>query len=812
MNMRTLAAGLALICAASAAAAEWISVPEAPVFEDEAKKGSRAADGTSWFACTFTNGADVVSARWTVAGLGVFEAYANGHRVGEDFLKPGFTHWAKTKYSFSYDVTALLDRRAGAPNTLAAEVSAGWWRDKTVTRDGHRGFMGRKSAFRGELVLAYADGRRETVGTDCERWRCGIAGAVTHAAIFDGETYDARRTNPVRGEGLVSRPEPNREFSGELLPSAGGEVVLRRDLAMTRGPFSLRRGEKLVVDFGQNCAAVPEFVFRAKRGTTLSVLPGEMLNDADAPARGCDGPKGSVYRANLKIPDGNMRLDYTFSGDGTETYLPRFTFFGYRYLSLEATDDVEIERVTSVPVSSVTPEMEIGSLEVGDPALNRFVGNVRWSMLSNYLNVPMDCPQRNERLGWAADTQVFCEAGCFLADTRRFFAKFMRDMRDTCSPGGGFPSVAPYAQYGGTFFAFGWADAGVIVPWTVWRQFGDVSIVRDNWEAMAKFVRAVEARRYDFEGTMNCIYADWLSCETFESRGNAFGDWEKWKDDPDARNYRLYLAACYWLYDARLMAEMAAALGRADEAAYFRGSAARALAYVRGRFLEGDGQLLKPMRHLQTACVFALRHGIVEGAAKDATLDRLVTSIREHDGCLQTGFLGTSFILDALSGAGATDVAYDLLLNHRCPGWLYSVDQGATTVWERWNSYTKKDGFGPARMNSFNHYAYGGVLGWIFRTVAGISADASAPGFRRVILAPKPDRRLGFCTASCRTSAGLVRSAWRFEGDAWTWEFEVPDGATASVTVPGETAPRTYAAGVHTVRRNFTMKKKETIQ
>ena len=778
---------------------EWISVREAPVCDGSGS--GRAADGTSWFAKTFANEKEVVSAKWSVTGLGVFEAYVNGVRVGDDFLKPGFTHNKKTKYAFTYDVTKLLRTDKGAENTLAAEVSAGWWRDKICSPNG-KAFVGVKSAFRGELALVYADGTTGTVGTRAADWQSGVAGPVTHAAIFDGEEYDARRPAPLDGRGLSGTTEVNAEFPGEILETAGAEVTLRRDLAMTRGPYALRKGETLVVDFGQNCAGVPEFRFAAKEGTVLTALPGEMLNDADAGQRGCDGPKGSVYRANLRCPDRGMRVVYTFAGRGVETYHPRFTFFGYRYISITATDDVRIESVASVPVTSVRKEMEIGSLEVGDKALQRFISNVYWGQLSNYLSVPTDCPQRNERLGWAADTQVFCEAGSYNADTRSFFRKYTRDLRDSRCKDGGYPSVAPFAQYGNDTFYFGWADAGVIVPWTVWRQFGDREILEENWDAMAKFVRKLDETKYDFEGKRGYIYADWLSYEKFETSGNRFGNWEKWKDDPDAMNFRRFLAACYWLYDARLMVEMGTALDRpADEVAWFRASAARALAHIRATYLEADGLLLAPMRDLQTACVFAIKFGVVEGAAKDRTRELLLKSIRDHGDCLQTGFLGTSFLMDVLAQENVFDVAYTLLLQHKNPSWLYSVDQGATTVWERWNSYTKQDGFGPVGMNSFNHYAYGAVLAWIYKHAAGIACESSAPGFKTVVMAPKPDRRLGHVKASYRSAAGLITSAWRYEGNAWIWQFTVPEGASARVTLPGETVSRIYPAGTYEIRR-----------
>ncbi len=774
-----LAAGCANVCE-RVEEAQWLSVPEAPVFTEVVRDGSRAADGTSWFTTEQMNEAPVKRARWTVAGLGVFEVYVNGQRIGEDFLKPGFTHYAKTKYAFTYDVTAAMKTERNAINHFAAEVSAGWWRDKILTPAKRQGFLGKKSAFRGELEVEYADGTVKTFVTNPQDWRCGIAGPVTHAAIFDGEEYDARIPAPLLGEGLRSVPEVNEEFKGEILPSAGGEVCLRRDLAMTRGPFALKKGETLVVDFGQNCAAVPEFVFSARRGTALTVLPGEMLNDADKGRRGCDGPKGTVYRANLRIPDEGMRAVYTFSGEGVERYMPRFTYFGYRYLSMTATDDVTIESVTSVPVSSIRKEMETGKLEVGDPALNQFVKNVYWGQISNYLNIPTDCPQRNERLGWSGDTQVFCEAGAFNADVRTFFRKFTRDLRDSCGEDGGYPSVAPFAQYGNEKFSFGYADVGVIVPWTVWRQFGDTEIVRENFEAMAKFVRKLAETKYDFEGKLPHIYADWLSYEKFESCSG----WSVWRKNPDAMSYRRYLAACYWLYDAQLLSEMAAAIGKTVEADEFRASSEAARTYIRKTFLEEDGLLLKQFRDLQTACVFALKFDIVEEAARECTADILEKSIADHGGCLQTGFLGTSFLMDALGKVGKWKTAYDLLFQHKCPGWLYSVDQGATTVWERWNSYTKADGFGPEGMNSFNHYSYGSVLAWIYRNAAGIAADPTVPGFRKLVLAPKPDRRLGFVKAEYRSSAGLIKSAWRYEGSRWIWSFEIPDGVTAKVVLP----------------------------
>mgnify|MGYP003315430791 CR=1 FL=1 len=781
------------------AGSRWLSVPNAPEASEADRKASLSAPGTSWFSGVFANGDEVVSAKWMIASLGVFEAHVNGRKVGNDFLAPGFTHPKKTKYAFTYDITRLLRCGKGEANLFTAQVSSGWWRDQVM------GHAGEKSALRCVIELTYADGSRRLCGSNVRNWKAGVGGPVVRAGIFDGEEYDAREQPMWKHLDRLGTPEVNREFAGEILPSAGAEVTLRHDRAMARGPYELKKGESLVVDFGQNASAVPFFRFRAKRGTVLTALPAEMLNDADAPARGCDGKKGTIYRANLRVPEAGMRVVYTFSGDGLETYHPRFTFFGYRYLELTATDDVTIESVVSVPVTSIRADLERGRLTTGVPAVNKLISNTYWGQLSNYLSVPTDCPQRNERLGWTADTQVFAEAGSFNADTRAFFGKWMRDMRDSQDARGSFPGVAPAAQYGGNHMRFGWADAGVIVPYVVWRQFGDRRIVDENWSAMERFVARVDETKYDHEAirdeSKGRQWADWLSYEPLESRGGgAYSDAARQIARPEAVVYWNYLGACYWLWDARMMAAMAKGTGR--NADTYRAMSERARAYLRERyFASDDGMIIPLLREMQTPALFALKLGLVEGAAKEATVAALRRNFAAHGGCLQTGFLGTSILMDTLTENGMSDLAYDLLLQHGNPSWLYSVDQGATTVWERWNSYTKEKGFGPVEMNSFNHYAYGAVLAWMYRTMAGIAADPERPGFENIIMRPVPDRRLGPVTADYRTPRGTVRSAWRYEGDEWIWDFTVPEGSAATVVVPGEREERRYGAGRHQLRK-----------
>ena len=812
-------------------ASTWISVVDAPVVTDTVFDGTRAADGASWFVSTVKNAQKVSRARWMTSALGVYDIYINGTLVGDEILKPGFTHYAKTRASFTYDITAAFDTDAAAENVLSAQVTPGWWADKIITPSNHVGMIGKKCAFRGVLELTYADGSVQLFGTDTQNWKAGIAGPVTHADIFDGEEYDARIRPGFETPDKLSAPEVNDEFKGELVPSDGAEIYFRDDLALAPvkayvwegvtdesdeaygkivvkkeyqagESMTVKPGEKLVIDFGQNCAGVPSFVFNAKEGTVLECLPAELLNDGNgAKSRGMDGPEGSVHRLNLRIPDTGMILRYTFANAaGDATYRPRGTFFGYRFVSISASDEVTIKKVESIPVTSISKEMEIGTITTGNEMVNKLISNTLWGQRSNYLSVPTDCPQRNERLGWTADTQVFTETGSFFANTASFFHKWMRDMRDTQSETGGFPGVAPLSQYGNEMMRLGWADAGIIVPWTIWKQFGDTEIVDQCWESMDKFMTHIQDTKYDhvtlIKENGNYQWADWLSYEPLEScGGGAFG---KNGPLPEAVEYWNYLSASYWAIDAGMMRDMAVATGR--DASRYEKMEADAKAYIKERFFTPDG-LFKTeiLNTMQTPALFALKNKIWDGKVKGGMIARLRKNFEEHDNCLQTGFLGTSILMPTLTENGMADIAWELLLQRKNPSWFYSIDNGATTIWERWNSYMIESGMGPRGMNSFNHYAYGVVCEWIWESVAGIASDATNPGFKRIIMKPVPDKRLGHVDAVYHSAAGCIKSSWRYEGDQWIWNFTIPEGCTASVTLPGETEAKEYAAGEYSV-------------
>ena len=805
----------------------WISVVDAPVVSGEVADGSRAADGASWFLATVRNDKKVSRALWMTTGLGVYELYVNGKPVGDEILKPGFTHPEKTRLSFTYDVTGLFDTASGAENVLSAQVTPGWWADKIVTPAGHDGMIGRKCAFRGVLALYYSDGSTRLYGTDTDNWKAGIAGPVTHAAIYDGEEYDARIAPGFETPEKLGVPEINTEFHGDIFPSDGAEIYFRHDLVLSpvktyvwQGvagedenhfgrvvlkreygagePIVVNPGENLVVDFGQNCSAVPVFVFNAAEGTELNCVTAELLNDGNgSKERGMDGPEGSVHRQNLRIPDTGMKLKYTFANSPEDVcYTPRYTFFGYRYVSINVTDKVVIKSIKSLPVTSISRNMEIGKIETGNELVNKLISNTIWGQRSNYLSVPTDCPQRNERLGWTADTQVFTETGSFFANTTSFFHKWMRDLIDSQGEKGGFPGVAPLSQYGNEMTRLGWSDAGIIVPWSIWKQFGDTEIVEQSWKSMEKYMNHINETRYDhnalIEENGNYQWADWLSYEPLEScGGGAFGPKGPL---PEAVEYWNYLSASYWLLDAGMMRDMAIGTGR--DASRYETMTRDAKTYIRERFFDESGKFKTDILNtMQTPALFALKNNILDGAAKEAMIGRLRENFAEHGNCLQTGFLGTSILMPTLSENGMSDIAWELLFQRKNPSWIYSIDNGATTIWERWNSYMIDKGMGPKGMNSFNHYAYGVVCEWIWETAAGIASDPANPGFRHIIMKPVPDKRLGYLKAEYHSASGVIRSAWKYEGDNWIWEFSIPDGCTATVTLPGETQSKEYEAG-----------------
>ena len=799
---------------------------------EELKKDEKSAA----FSRCVVNAADIARVEIFASALGTFELYVNDSLVSvaengnrADFLRPGATDVWRKRHFLSYDVTRLWRRGKGEKNDVSAFVARSWFSDSCGSRKDV------KPALAAKVKLVFRDGSSEIVETD-ESWKASFATPFERAGIYYGEVRDARVTDAAATCAGNTSAEVNTNFTGVVTAMEGPGVSLRYDLALdpkesyvysdadilgaTSNAFGtvrgrkvrlcvgekvcLQRGERLVIDFAQNAAVVPEIVARAERGVVLSFKGGEMLNDGNGEkSRGNDGPGGSVYRANLRrLADDGALAKYVFAGGDAERYTASFTFFGYRYAEVSATGPVEIYSVRSIPVTSVAKSMERGTITTGNDEVNRLIKNARWGMYSNYLSIPTDCPQRDERMGWTCDTQVFAPAAFRFSDAYGLLAKWMADLRDAQSEraDGLYPSVAPIMCVGAVRWGrLGWADAGVAVPWTAWRMTGDTRIVEENWDSMSRYVDRIALTQH--RTTDGFQWGDWVSYEQITPTGSWPADhqWDGRYLLPEAQKYFDYLGGCYWLMDAQRMADMALATQRGDDVKKYLQMASEARKYLKENFLEPDGGLLKIFRHMQTPAVFALQLGLYDDAAKASAVDGLLKNIEDHGGCLQTGFLGTAKILDALAcDANRPDAAYSLLLQDKDPSWLFTVHQGATTMWERWNSYTVEKGFGPVDMNSFNHYAYGSFTDWLFGAAAGIRPGPAGGFDDRFELAPLPDSRLGSVEATDKTKNGVIRSAWRYHDDGTlVWEFTVPKNSVASVSFNGTT--RDYPAGTYTL-------------
>lgn len=756
--------------------------------------------GCPMFRKEFKLDGRVASAHIYASALGIYNLFINGQRVGTpqkdgsmvyDELKPGWTNYRKTVHYQSYDVTSLLQKGL---NAIGAQVSGGWFTGD-VSKGEYRATI---PAFIAKLVVNYTDGTVETVVTDLS-WLSSTSGAVRLGDIYHGETYDARLesnwTKPGFHDKEWCKTAQNTYPKGELTAFVGPSIRMRphlnrqpvsivtyngetnRSISKTREikgsqPILLKKGETAVYNMGQNMVGWPHFVVKGERGTTMTLRFGEMLNDTGDPARGDDGPAGSIYTANLRTAKATLR--YTLRGDRrSEEFRPSTTFFGFQYCEVKATEDIEILSLEGEVVGSVTEEGS--SFATSSPLINQLYSNVLWGQRSNYLSIPTDCPQRDERLGWTGDTQVFCRAATYNANVAAFLEKWMGDMRNDQLGDGAYPGVAP-SCWGVPHGQAAWADAGIIVPWTIYLVYNDRGILEDNYTSMEKYMEYLSRQVGDGFN--------------YNGAGTAFGDWLAYEATPNR-----YISVCYYAYTAQLMEKVSAALSREGGDEYdiksrqYRKLAADIKEEFQKRYLDEQGDLREKS---QTAYLLALKLDLLPSEeATQRALTTLVGKIAANGNRLSTGFVGTAILNQTLSQYGATPVAYNLLLQRDNPSWLYSIDQGATTIWERWDSYTKEKGFNTVTMNSFNHYSYGAVAEWMYRTMAGIDVDEHRPGFKHILLCPEPDNRtvlpegqehITWVNASFASPYGDIKSAWTKRDDgSVVYKVSVPANTTASL-------------------------------
>ena len=678
-----------------------------------------------------------------ITALGVYEAKLNGERVGDFILAPGWTSYLNRLQVQSYDVTNLLKTE----NSLEVTIGQGW-RAIADKRDGSD-FLGyRDTALIAELTLVYADGRTESIVTDSS-WTARES-KLRYTNIYDGDIYDATfKAGSARHCICV-------DLEKDMLIPQEGEKIVEQERMPALQIIKTPAGET-VIDFGQNMTGYVEFRIKGTPGAQATVSHGETL-DRD----------GNFYNANYR----SARAQIKFTCDGEEhTYKSALTFFGFRYIRLENwPDEIKKENFTAVVVHSDI--RRTGYFECSDEAVNRLFKNIIWGQKGNFLDVPTDCPQRDERLGWTGDAQVFVRTASLNFDVERFFKKWLRDLAADQGRDGCVPSVIPNISddMGGSS---AWSDAAVICPWEIYRTYGDKAVLEEQFDSMKAWIDWMRERSENGRRSGGSHFGDWLGLDSPEGsyKGATPED---------------LIATAYYKYSTELFIKAAHALGR--DVAEYENIPAEAAKAFRREYMENG----RVKNATQTACVLALYFDITDDrAATAAQLNELV----KRAGHLETGFVGTPYLLHALSNNGYAETAYDLLLRREYPSWLYPISKGATTVWEHWDGIKPDGTMWSTDMNSFNHYAYGAVADWMYGSAAGINSDPDRPGFEHIIFRPVTDRRLDFVKASIDTRRGTVASEWRRENGRIKYIFTVPEGCCASAVIGGE--KHEVGAGTH---------------
>lgn len=681
-------------------------------------------------------------ARLYVCGLGVYEAFLNGRRIGAERMTPGYNAYDLWLQYQTYDITEEL-KQGGHLEIL---LGNGWYNSRfglCLGKDKPFASSGLKLI--AEIHVSYEDGSEEVFGTDGQ-WTVRRS-QISFTSIYDGEEVDCTLP-PLPEERCVEIDPPAAVLTARLSPP-----VTVHERMTPREIFRTPAGE-LVLDMGQNHAGIFEWPVELPRGAQVHLSFGEVLQN------------GCFYRDNLR----SARADYRFTaGGGPEVLRPRFTFYGYRYVKIEGADEQAAQTFTSLALYSQAEET--GFLRTGHPLLNQLISNVGWGLRSNFLDVPTDCPQRDERLGWTGDAQVFSAAACYLRNVYPFYRKYLADIAmEQRAADGAVPKVVPSFGYQRQGISV-WGDAACIIPWNLYLYFGDASILRERYEDMkawVEYIRRVDGNEHGWRKKFH--YGDWLALDNPSRKA----------DECRGGTDEGFIADVYYRNSALIVAKAATLLGRAKDASAYRALADGILDGIRQEYFSPSGRCCIDT---QTAYLLTLRFGLQEDLSR--AREGLLNALHRVDDTLQTGFVGTPFLCRELSAMGRDDLSYTLLLREDYPGWLYEVKLGATTVWERWNSLLPDGSISSTGMNSLNHYAYGSILEWMFAHIGGIQPTEQAPGFREALLCPTPDERVGFGAAELHTASGLWKSAWALKDGLLRLSFTVPFGCTGRLALPG---------------------------
>ena len=731
--------------------ASWI---EAGLTEDVTKSGP-----VPMLRREFRLAGPVNRARAYVTSHGLYEMYLNGKRVGDDLFTPGWTSYNKRLQYQTYDVTSLL--KSGA-NAVGVQLGNGWYRGD-LAWEGRRNIYGEHLGLLVQIQVTYQDGRQEVVASDGQ-WKAST-GPLLMSEIYHGETYDARLekpgwTSPGYDDGQWSAAKTSAPASQQLIAPAGPPVRRIQELTPVR-IFKTPAGDS-VADLGQNMVGWVRLRVQGPAGTTVTLRHAEVL-DKD----------GNFYTANLR--KAKATLQYTLKGGGVESFEPHFTFFGFRYVAVSGfPGELTKDALTGVVVHS---QMQTtGSFETSKPLVNQLQHNIQWGQKGNFLDVPSDCPQRDERLGWTGDAEAFFPTAAYNMDVAGFFTKWLKDVAADQFPSGSVPHVVPNVlpnfegrEPGG---AAGWADVATIIPWNMYLAYGDRRVLETQYESMARWVGYEKTRAgddYIWDGDFH--FGDWLA---FASAGMAANDY------PGATTGKDFIATAYFARSTDLLRRAALVLGKQEDAARYAEQLAKIKAAFRREFVTEAGRVGEGT---QTAYALSLQFDLLPEELRAAAARKLAEDVRSRKH-LTTGFLGTPPLCHVLSRFGYLDEAYLLLNREEYPSWLYPVKQGATTIWERWDGQKPDGSFQTVEMNSFNHYAYGAIGDWMYRVMAGINPDEAAPGYKHILIQPQPGGGFTSVKASHETPYGTIESAWTLKDGRFELAVTVPPNATATVRLP----------------------------
>ena len=696
----------------------------------------------------------VKKARIYATALGLYELHLNGSRVGDCLFTPGWTSYGKRLQYQTYDVTGML--RPGE-NAIGAILGKGWYCGE-IGWNKKKGFYGKNPVLLLQMRITYEDGTGETVISDGE-WK-SAAGPILMSEIYHGETYDARLE---KNGWCLPGYEPEDWRTAEVCDYTKENLVAQENVPV-RIIQEIRPSEiiktpkgETVIDFGQNMTGWVQFSVKGPVGTAVTLKHAEVLDS-----------NGTSYTENLR--GARQTITYILKGGGTERFEPHFTFQGFRYVSVEGySGDILPENFTGKVIHS---DMEVtGSFECSNELVNRLQHNIQWGQKGNFLDVPTDCPQRDERLGWTGDAQMFIRTACFNMNTAPFFTKWLRDLYADQTPEKGVPFVVPNVLDEKSFSSSAWGDAATICPWTIYLCYGDKRILERQYDSMKLWVEYIRKQGDD---------------PYLWNTGFHFGDWLGLDSKPDSyvgATSKDFIATAFYANSANILMKTARVLGRQEDEKEYEKLYGNILEHFRKEFVTPGGCLAVGT---QTAHVLALMFNLVEEKDRQRTADTLAGLIKENKNHLTTGFVGTPYLCHVLSNNGYNDLAYELLQQTDYPSWLYQITKGATTIWEHWDGIREDGSFWSRDMNSFNHYAYGAIGDWLYRAVAGIDTDPEKPGYKHMIIQPRPGKGLTFARASYKSMYGGVRSEWEIASDGlFRLRIALPCNTTATVILPG---------------------------